>query len=128
MATRKSKKKAFKKVVKKVKKQVKRKTKPKKKKAPPVIGVVTHYFPHVKAAVVKLKRPLRINDDVTFLGHTTNFSQKVTSMQINHKPIEVAKKGDEIGLEVNDRVREHDLVLPTQEAAESKLERRPASG
>ena len=86
-----------------------------KKKAPKrtVIGKVTHYFPHVNAAVVKLVRPLSVGDTVEVLGHTTKFTQRVDSMQIDHVPIQKAKKGDEIGLEVKARVREHDrLVLP----------------
>ena len=76
-----------------------------------VIGVVTHYFPKVNAAVVKLKRPLAIGDAILIKGRTTSFEQKVDSMQIDHVPIQAAKKGDEIGLAVIDRVREHDLVL-----------------
>lgn len=78
-----------------------------------VIGKVTHYFPHVNAAVVKIVKPLTVGDTVQVLGHTTNFTQRVQSMQIDHTPIQKAKKGDEIGLQVKERVREHDqLVLP----------------
>ena len=76
-----------------------------------VVGVVTHYFPHVQAAVVKLKKPLATGDSILIKGTTTSFEQRVESMQIDHVPIEKAKKGDEIGLQVRDRVREHDLVL-----------------
>lgn len=76
-----------------------------------IIGVVTHYFPHVQAAVVKLRKPLATGDAVLLKGNTTNFEQKVESMQIDRVPIQKAKKGDEIGLQVKERVREHDLVL-----------------
>jgi putative protease len=72
---------------------------------------VTHYFPHVQAAVVKVKKPLTLGDTVLIKGSTTNFEQRVESMQIDHVAIQQAKKGDEIGLQVNDRVREHDLLL-----------------
>lgn len=75
-----------------------------------IIGVVTHYFPKVRAAVVKLKAPLSIGDIVKIKGHTTDFTQTVTSMQINHVPINSAKKGDEIGLLVDSRVRGNDVV------------------
>jgi putative protease len=75
-----------------------------------VIGTVTHYFPHVMAAVVKLKAPLAIGDSIKIKGHTTDFTQNVTSLQINHVPINSAKKGQEIGLLVNSRVRQHDVV------------------
>lgn len=75
-----------------------------------VIGIVTHYFPQVRAAVVKLKRPLNMGDMVKVKGHTTDFIQSVTSMQIDRVPINQAKKGQEIGLLVNSRVRRHDIV------------------
>lgn len=75
-----------------------------------VIGTVTHYFPKVRAAVVKLKTPLSIGDIVKVKGHTTDFTQTVASIQIDHVPINSAKKGDEIGLLVDSRVRENDIV------------------
>jgi putative protease len=83
--------------------------KPKKIKG--AIGVVTHYFPKVRAAVVKLKAPLSIGDTVKIKGHTTDFTQQVTSMQIDRVPIQSAKKGQEIGLLVESRVRRKDVVL-----------------
>ena len=76
-----------------------------------IIGVVTHYFPHVQAAVVKLKKPLAVGDQIWIKGSTTDFRQQIESMQIDHVTLQQAKKGDEIGLKVRDRVREHDLVL-----------------
>lgn len=76
-----------------------------------VIGEVTHYFPKVSAAVVKLKKtPLSVGDTVKIKGHTTDFTQKVTSIQINHVVVNTANKGDEIGLKVDSRVRQGDLV------------------
>lgn len=74
------------------------------------IGLVTHYFPKVRAAVIKLKAPLTTGDAVKIKGHTTDFQQVVSSMQIDRVPIDQAKKGQEIGLLVNSRVRQHDLV------------------
>ena len=76
-----------------------------------MIGVVTHYFPHVQAAVIKLKKPLAVGDTILIKGTTTDFQQQVESIQIDRVPIQKAKKGDEIGLQVKERVREHDLVL-----------------
>ena len=84
-----------------------------KLQAPPphAIGVVTHYFPHVQAAVVQLKRPLKVGDSIAIKGRTTDFIQRIESMQIDHVPIQEAKADDEIGLRVDARVREHDYVL-----------------
>ena len=75
-----------------------------------IIGKITHYFPHVNAAVVKLKAPLKIGDTIHIKGHTTDIKETVTSMQINRAPITVAKKGDEICLLVASRVRAGDKV------------------
>jgi putative protease len=96
----------------KIAKPIRKAARSSKKPKQIVIGVVTHYFPHVNAAVVKVKRPLSVGDRVKFKGHTTSFDQTIESMQIDHVPIQQAKKGDEIGLQVKERVREHDLVLP----------------
>ena len=72
---------------------------------------VTHYFPHVNAAVLKIKTgEIRIGDELLFKGHTTDFLQNVTSIQVNHVAVQSAKKGQEIGLFVNSRVRQHDTV------------------
>jgi len=91
------------------KKQAKKKAVPKKESAN-LLGIVTHYFPHVRAAVIKLKAPLTNGESLRIKGHTTDFIQVVTSMQIDRQPISFAKKGDEIGLQVNSRVRQQDKV------------------
>lgn len=113
----KAKKRPVKKAVKKVlsvRKALKRKagSKPavKKKTKENIIGVITHYFPHVRAAVIKLKSPLSVGDSIKIKGHTTDFKQAVTSMQIDRAPVNSAKKGEEIGLLVDSRVRQHDTV------------------
>ena len=79
-----------------------------------IIGVVTHYFSKVRAAVVKLKNTLSAGDVVKIKGHTTDFNQTVSSLQIDHVAVEKATKGQEIGLLVDSRVREHDLLLKGQ--------------
>jgi hypothetical protein len=74
------------------------------------IGIVTHFFPNVNAAVIKLRKELCVGDVVYIKGETTDFNEKVISMQINNKPIEKANKSDEIGLKVKKRVRAGDIV------------------
>jgi len=103
---------AKKSVVKKrpAKKKVAAVAKKKKIEKEKIIGTVTHYFPKVRAAVVKLKAGLSAGDAIRIKGHTTDFSQNVTSIQIDRVPISSAKKGDEVGLLVNSRVRQHDMV------------------
>jgi LytS/YehU family sensor histidine kinase len=75
-----------------------------------VVGTITHYFPHVKAGVIQMSANLSLGDSILIKGHTTNFKQKVTSMQVNNQPIEAAKPQDEVGILVEKRVRQHDVV------------------
>lgn len=109
------KKKPIKKAIKKkvLKKKVTRKQPARKVKRAKenIIGKVTHYFPKVRAAVIKLKAPLAVGEIIKIKGHTTDFKQNITSMQIDRVPISEAKKGDEIGLLVDSRVRQHDIVI-----------------
>lgn len=88
------------------KKAVARKAKEKEN----IVGKVTHYFPHVRAGVIKLKKPLAVGDTIKVKGHTTDFTQRIDSMQIDRVPIVNAKKGQEIGILVASRVRQHDIV------------------
>ncbi|PIQ89844.1 MAG: hypothetical protein COV72_01100 [Candidatus Omnitrophica bacterium CG11_big_fil_rev_8_21_14_0_20_42_13] len=72
---------------------------------------MTHYFPKVKAAVIKISDgSLSLKDTIRLKGHTTDFKQNIVSMQIDRRPIEKAQKPDEIGLRVNQRVRINDQV------------------
>lgn len=75
-----------------------------------VVGTITHYFPHVQAAVIKLKAPLTVGEKIKIKGHTTDFTQVIASMQIDRVDINSAKPGQEIGLLVSSRVRQHDTV------------------
>jgi putative protease len=75
------------------------------------VGRITHYFTRLGVGVVELTDgDLKIGDTIHIKGHTTDFEQKVESMQIEHKPIEHATKGQSIGLKVKEHVREHDIV------------------
>ena len=95
----------------KVKTKAKRAVQKKKKKEVELIGEITHYFPKVKAAVIKIKKaPISLGDSIYIKGHTTDFKQKIVSMQLDHKPIKKASKGKEVGLRVRRRVRINDMV------------------
>ena len=75
------------------------------------IGVVTHYYSHLAVAVVKLEAArLRVGDTIHIRGHTTDFKQRVDSLQVNHAPVQEAGPGDDFGLKVRDHAREHDVV------------------
>ncbi len=101
------------KAVKRGKKSVKKSAAPKKafELGLEKIGEVTHYFPHVKAAAVMiLKNSLKAGDGIYIKGHTTDFKEKVNSMQLDRVPLEEGKKGQEVGLLVKSRVRIGDSV------------------
>ncbi len=83
-----------------------------KKTSPEIlVGKITHYFPHVEAAVIKItKDKINTGDTLHIKGHSSDFKQPADSIQIDRVPVESAKKGQEIGLKVKFRVRENDLV------------------
>ena len=79
---------------------------PKKvKKEESPIGEVSNYFEHIGAAAIKLLKSLKVGDIVKMKGGEIEFEQMIESMQINHKPTKEAKKGDEIGIIVKQKVR-----------------------
>lgn len=75
------------------------------------VGKVVHFFDHPSVAVVELTSSLKVGDKISVKGSKTDFSQKVESMQIEHKQISSAKKGDSVGLKVIERVRKNDAVF-----------------
>lgn len=76
------------------------------------LGVVTHYYGHLSVAVVKLDPGaiLRVGDNIHVKGHTSDFSQRVESLQIGHAPVQEVGPSDDFGLKVVDHAREHDVV------------------
>lgn len=81
------------------------------------IGEVTHFFPGPSAAVLRLSQPLKVGERVHIVGFTTDFSEKVTSMQIDHAPVDSANPGDDVAILVKDRVREGDEVFLVEAGA-----------
>ncbi len=76
-----------------------------------LIGRITHVFKKISVAVLDLTNgELNVGDTIHIKGHSTDFTQKVVSMQIEHETIEKAKKGDSIGLKLENPVHEHDEV------------------
>lgn len=73
-------------------------------------GKVTHYYPKIGVAVIDLSSSLSTGDSITFSG-STDFTQTVSSMQVEHNNITSAKKGDTIGLKVEQPVKPGDLLV-----------------
>ncbi len=75
------------------------------------VGIVVHYFNHLSVAVVHLDAgTLRIGDTIRIIGHTSDFRQKIESLQIEHEKVDEVERRQEFGLKVKEHVREHDVV------------------
>ena len=74
------------------------------------VGRITHFFPKISVAVIELKAALSVGDTISVKGPTTDFEQRVDSMQIEHKNVQRAERGQSVGLKVMQRVRETDMV------------------
>ena len=84
-----------------------------KKKAPAgdELGEVVAFFRLPVVAVIKVKKgSLKVGDQLWIKGHTTDLKQTIHSIQINHQPIQEARKGQEAGVKVSSRVRRGDRV------------------
>lgn len=76
-----------------------------------LIGRVTHYFNKIGVAVIEITDDeINVGDTIHIKGHTSDFKQVVNSMQVEHKPVEKAKKGESIGMKVDSVVHENDQV------------------
>ncbi len=80
------------------------------------IGKITHYFSKINVGVLELsKGELKIGDTIHIKGHTTDFYQKVESMQVEHSPVETAKSGESVGIKVESPVRDNDIIYKVRE-------------
>lgn len=78
-----------------------------KAKTGKLIGKITHYFSNIEVAVINLITPLKNGDAIRIMGgKETDFEQKIKSMQIDHKEVKSAKKGDSVGVKVTEKVHE----------------------
>lgn len=74
------------------------------------VGEVTHYYSNLGVAIVKFHQDMPAGGNVSFQGATTDFSQDLSSMELDHKSVSMAPRGKEVGLKVKDKVREGDKV------------------
>lgn len=75
------------------------------------IGIVTHFYNHISVAVLALSETIKINDMVHFLGSSTDFYQKVYSLEIEHQKVMSADPGMEVAIHVTDFVRRGDEIF-----------------
>jgi putative protease len=75
-----------------------------------IVGNITHYFPKIGVAVIMLEGDLTNGDEIHIKGAHSDFCQTVTSMQVEHKTITNAVKGQDIGMKVSRNVHIGDVV------------------
>lgn len=74
------------------------------------IGKVAHYYDKIGVAIIELSGSLKVGQTLKFVGHDNEFTQDISSMQYEHQPIVEAKKGQSVGVKVDQKVKENDLV------------------
>ena len=80
-----------------------------------IIGVVGHYYKNIGVAVITLEGQLAVGDTIHIKGHDTDFTQKIESIQIEHKNVARAKEGNDIGIKVKEFARKYDVVYKVVE-------------
>lgn len=79
------------------------------------VGKVTHYYDKIGVAIIELDAALAVGEKIKFVrGGEDLFEQEVTSMQVEHKQIDSAKKGDVIGLKAENEIKEDAEVYKVQ--------------
>ena len=71
-----------------------------------LIGKISHYFGNIGVAVIELTDTIKAGEKIRIVGGETDFEQTVDSMEVDHKKVDKAKKGDGVGLKVGQKVRE----------------------
>ena len=80
------------------------------------VGEIIKYFGKIGVAAIRLSEgSLKVGDTIHMVGHTTDITQTIDSMQIENKNVQEAGPGADIGIKVKDRVREHDIVYKVVE-------------
>jgi len=74
------------------------------------IGRIIHYYNHLNVATLRLNNDLKLGDMIHIFGHTTDFMQRVASMEVNYHTVVWVKPGDDVAIKVIKPVHEHDAV------------------
>ena len=75
------------------------------------IGTVTHYFGHINVVIIQLSDALKIGDTIHVKGHTSDFTQTINSMQIEHASVTEAKAGEAVGIKIEQKSHPKDKVF-----------------
>lgn len=75
------------------------------------VGKVIHYYDKLGVAIIELSGKLAVGDTIKIKRGEEEFEQSVTSMQTEHETVESAKKGDSVGVKVDQKAKEGSIVL-----------------
>lgn len=75
-----------------------------------LIGKIAHYYSNISVGIIELSDALMVGDTIHIKGHTSDFTQQISSMQIEHADVNEANTGDMVGIKVAQKVHEHDSV------------------
>ena len=75
------------------------------------VGKVTHYFPHIGVAAATLNGELKVGDQIRVKGHTTDFTEAIESLEIQHRKVDRGGRGDNVAFKVSVKARPGDQVL-----------------
>ena len=71
-----------------------------------LIGKISHYFGNIGVGVIELSDKLKEGEEIRIVGGETDFTQQAESIEVDRKKVKEAKKGESVGLKVNQKVRE----------------------
>lgn len=74
------------------------------------LGKVVHYFDKAMVAVIRLNDNLKMGDTIKFVHGDSEFTQTIDSLEVDRKPIQSGKAGEEVAVKVNEKTHEHAKV------------------
>ncbi|OGX19745.1 MAG: translation elongation factor-like protein [Omnitrophica WOR_2 bacterium RBG_13_44_8b] len=74
------------------------------------IGRIAHYYGHLNVGIIELNDTLKVGDTIHIKGHSSDFTQPVDSLQIEHASVPEAKAGDVVGIKVAQKIHPNDKV------------------
>ncbi|PJE59977.1 MAG: translation elongation factor-like protein [Candidatus Portnoybacteria bacterium CG10_big_fil_rev_8_21_14_0_10_44_7] len=74
------------------------------------VGKIVHFYDKISVGIIELGENLSVGDQVQILGTSTDLTQKIDSMQFDHKEITEGQPGMQVGIKTEQKVRVGDQV------------------
>lgn len=80
------------------------------------VAVIVKFFAKPSVAALEVtKGSIKKGDVLRYKGYTTDFTEAISSMEIDNQAVDEVKEGDLVGVKVKERVREGDKVYKVSE-------------